>query len=172
MTQEILDFRPGADMTWEIQRTDDVFEVLFWLPPTGPIPPLHVHPSAEESYEVVEGAIQVDVDGEWRTVGTGEKLTVPAGVHHTLRPVPDASDEAKLINVHDPALDFETLFRRFHRLSSTGAAELPPKDLRSIVNLALLFSAHPGEIRSVRPPQQVLDAIAFVARRLGRRLDD
>lgn len=165
--EDLLDFRPGADMTWEITRTDERFETLFWLEPTGPTPPLHVHPKAEESYEVLEGAIEVNIDGQWKKVTAGNSAVVPAGVPHTLRPEPDADREAKLINAHSPALEYESFFRKFHHLASTGAATLPPKNPRSLFNVAILFSDHPTEIRSVRPPQRVLDALAVVGRRLG-----
>lgn len=166
-TNDVLDFRPGADMTWEIVDTDDRFETLFWLEPTGPTPPLHVHPDAEETYEVLEGSIEVNIDGEWRKVHEGESAVVPAGVRHTLRPDPDTSREAKLVNAHSPAKDYESFFRRFHDLASTGEVSLPPTDLRSLFNVAVLFSDHREDIRSVRPPQVVLDALAFVGRRLG-----
>lgn len=47
-----------------------------------PEPPVHVHPSAEESFE---GTLDVFVDGDWSQVRAGEKATVPPGVPHTLR---------------------------------------------------------------------------------------
>lgn len=166
-TPNVLDFRPGADMTWEIVRTDDRFETVFWLEPTGPTPPLHVHPKAEESYDVLEGSIEVNVDGDWQRVAAGERAVVPAGVRHTLRPDPTSDREAKLVNAHTPALDYEGFFRGFHQLASSGAATMPPTNPRSLFNVAILFSDHPEEIRSVRPPQRLLDALAFVGRRLG-----
>lgn len=165
--RDVLDFRPGADMTWEIRRTDDRFETMFWLEPTGPTPPLHVHPHAEESYEVLEGSIEVNIEGDWRKVPAGERAVVPVGARHTLRPDPDSDRQAKLINAHTPGLDYESFFRKFHQLASTGGAALPPKDPRSLFNVAILFSDHPEEIRSVRPPQRLLDAVAFIGRRLG-----
>ena len=164
---DVLDFRPGADMTWEILDTEDRFETLFWLEPTGPTPPLHLHPDAEESYEVLEGSIEVNIDGEWRKVREGERVVVPAGVRHTLRPDPDVSQEAKLVNAHSPSKDYESLFRKFHAHASIGEVALPPTNHRSLFNVAVLFSDHREEIRSVRPPQVVLDALAFVGRRLG-----
>ena len=82
-----LDFRPGMAMWWEITRsTEDsageLFEATNWIEPGMAAPPVHVHPSAEESYEVVEGVIEVFMDGSWSRVGPGEKATVPAGKPH------------------------------------------------------------------------------------------
>ena len=72
-----LDFRPGMAMWWEITRsTEDsageLFEATNWIEPGMAAPPVHVHPSAEESDQVVEGAIEVFMDGSWSRVGPGE----------------------------------------------------------------------------------------------------
>jgi hypothetical protein len=37
-----------------------------------------VHPAAEESYAVVEGGLEVFMDGEWSPVNAGETATVAA----------------------------------------------------------------------------------------------
>jgi hypothetical protein len=55
-----LDFRPGMGMWWEITRsTEDtsgeLFEGTNWAEPRMPGPPIHVHPTADESYELIEG---------------------------------------------------------------------------------------------------------------------
>ena len=65
-----LDFRLGMGMWWEITRsTEDasgeLFEAANWVEPRMPGPPVHVHSTAEESYEVVEGAPEVFMNGEW-----------------------------------------------------------------------------------------------------------
>src|SRR2546421_619713 len=77
-----LDFHPGMEMRWQITRTTadtagELFEATNWVGPGMGGPPVHVHPTAEESYEVIEGALDVFVDGEWRTLRAGETATVP-----------------------------------------------------------------------------------------------
>lgn len=44
----------------------------------------HLHRTSDEVYVVLEGAIDVDVDGSRVTVAAGEALTVGAGVSHAL----------------------------------------------------------------------------------------
>jgi quercetin dioxygenase-like cupin family protein len=101
-----LDFHPGMGMRWEITRsTEDsageVFESTNWLDPGLPGPPTHVHPNWEESFEVIEGSLEVCKDGEWSTWTPGGTAVVPPGVPHTLR---NASDEpAKTITRIRPA---------------------------------------------------------------------
>ena len=166
---EVLDFRPGADMRWEIVHADDAFETINTVGAGTGGPPLHLHPEAEESYEVLEGKIEVFVHGEWRTLGPGDKAMVPPGVPHTVRAVADTG--ARIVNVHRPALEYEAFFRHFHRLVSTGAIKMPPTNPRSLLYFGLLFSAYPHLQRTVKPPQVVFNLLGRIARMRGMRLD-
>ena len=101
-----IDFRPGQDMYWEIVRngedTDgEVLEANSWLGPHSPSPPVHVHDNAEDSFEIVEGRLDVKLDGTWRTYGPGERAAAAPGHRHTLR---NSHDEpVRFINRHRPA---------------------------------------------------------------------
>ncbi len=169
MRGELLDFHPGADMTWEIVDTDTSFKTVERVGANAGGPPVHVHPSAEQRLEVLEGTLDVFVDGHWRKLGPGEKAVVPPGVAHTLKN--DSDRPATILDVHAPPMEFEAFFRQLHRLLTTGKAKLPPTDPRSLIYLAMLFSSRPGLIRMVKPPQAVFSALAFVGRRLGYRID-
>src|SRR6478752_705378 len=63
----------------------EVVEMEFVLPAGCVPPPPHVHRHQVESYEVLEGALDVVVEGEWRTLGPGESVSVPVGALHTFR---------------------------------------------------------------------------------------
>jgi mannose-6-phosphate isomerase-like protein (cupin superfamily) len=169
-----LDFRPGMDMWWEITRsTEDtageLFQATNWIAPRMPGPPVHVHPTAQESYAVIEGELEVFLDGQWRPVRAGETATVPAGAPHSVR---NAGDQpAKIVNVHRPALRFESFFRDMHRLIGEGKIKrLPPKEPRSAIYAAMLFAEYPDEIRAVKPPNQVFQALALVGKALRFKL--
>lgn len=112
-------------------------------------------------YEVIEGALEVFMNGNWSPVRAGEKATVPAGVPHSVR---NASDEpARIVNIHRPAQRFESFFRDMHRLIHEGKIKrLPPKDPRSAIYAAMLFGKYPDEIRATKPPNQVFQALALV----------
>ena len=74
-------------MWWEITRTTEdtsgeLFEATNWIEPRMPGPPVHVHPTAEETYRVIEGTLEVFMNGEWSPVNVGETATVAAGVPH------------------------------------------------------------------------------------------
>ena len=168
----ILDFA-ATGMWWEITKSTadtggESFEAINVIVPGFAGPPLHIHPHAEESYHVLEGTLDVCVDGEWRQLGPGDSATVPVGTAHTLKnPHPV---EVRLRNVHKPALDFERFFRRMQALVADGKLTLPPKNFGSLIRISMLFVAHENEIRSVRPPHAAMRALAFIGRLLGYKL--
>jgi quercetin dioxygenase-like cupin family protein len=170
-----LDFHPGMDMRWEITRgaadtAGELFEATNWIGPEMAGPPVHVHPTAEESYEVIEGALDVCVDGQWRTVRTGESATAPAGVAHTLRNA--TKEPVRIVNVHRPPLQFESMFREMQSLIAQGKIKhLPPKEPRSAIYVAMLFDKYPDEIRVVKPPSGVFKGLALLGRALGFKLE-
>jgi len=51
----------------------------------GAVPVAHIHPDAVEVFTVKEGRVIATVEGEAKTLGPGESVTVPAGHAHALR---------------------------------------------------------------------------------------
>ena len=167
--REVLDFRPGADMRWELVPADDAFQTITTVGAGTGGPPVHLHPGAEERYEVLDGGLEVLVGGTWRTLGPGEEAVVPPGTPHTVRALPGTG--ARVVNTHRPALEYEEFFRHLHRLVRTGAMTMPPKDPKSLLYFGLLFSTYPHLQRSVKPPQGVFRVLGRIARLAGLRLD-
>ncbi len=169
-----LDFHPGMGMRWEVtQSTDETSGALFestnWIDPRMPGPPPHVHPSSEESFEVLEGSLDVCIDGECRTLGPGESVTVPPGQAHTLR---NASDQPlTTITRIRPAGRSEELFRNMHRLIGEGKLKrLPPKEPGSAIcgdALRPMFRRDPRD----RTAPRGLKALALTGRALRFKLD-
>jgi mannose-6-phosphate isomerase-like protein (cupin superfamily) len=149
-----IDFRPGMDMCWEIvgngvDTDGELLEVNGWLGPHQPSPPVHVHDTAEESFEIVEGRLDVKLDGTWRTYGPGERAAAAPGHRHTLR---NSHDEpVRFINRHRPAVDYEGFYRDMASLASTGRMGAGiPHSPRQAIYIAMLFTAHPTAIRTSR----------------------
>ncbi|MGD9734766.1 MAG: cupin domain-containing protein [Solirubrobacterales bacterium] len=165
-----LDFHPGMGMRWEITRsTEDtdgeLFEHIDWYDAREPGPLPHVHPGTEDSFEVLEGALEVCIDGEWVSLGPGETATVPPGVPHTFRNATDGP--VQVVCRHRPAGRAEAFFRDMHRLIEEGRIKhLPPKDPRSAIYAAMLIHAYPDEIRVVKPPNGLFTTMAAVGRAL------
>src|SRR5690348_12328006 len=117
-TNALLDFNPTIGMVVEGAPPDDPntdpWRVTISFAPGFAGPPLHIHPHQQESYEVLSGVLDVFIDGQWREVGPGERVTVPAGAPHTIRNL--HREEMRALNVHAPALDFPDYMAALHEL--------------------------------------------------------
>jgi mannose-6-phosphate isomerase-like protein (cupin superfamily) len=172
-TKALLDFNPAVGMVVEGAPPDDPstdpWHVTMLFGPDFAGPPLHVHPHQEESFEVLSGVLDICIDGQWRELGPGECITVPAGVPHTIRNM--RREEMRALNVHAPALEFPDYMVGLHELIHSGKVRaLPPKDPRSVIYLSMLFTAHERTLASIKPSQRLMRILAFVGRRLGYRL--
>ena len=48
------------------------------------MPPMHLHPSQAERFEVIEGAMRANIEDEERVYEAGEVFEVPAGTPHQM----------------------------------------------------------------------------------------
>jgi quercetin dioxygenase-like cupin family protein len=161
-------------MRWETTRsaadTDGaILEGTMWFAPRMAGPPVHVHPDAEETFTVLEGRIEVLLDGTWHPVDAGETSVVPKGAPHSVRNPHD--DPAKLVNTHSPAGRMEGFFLDGAALAGAGKiTALPPKDATSAIYGAMLFAKYPEEIVVVGPPGLAFRALALAGRALRWRV--
>ena len=94
-------------------ETDGELVEMEWsLPADAFAPPPHRHPTQEESYEILEGALDVMIDGSWRRLARGDSATVPVGANHTFRLVGEA---VRVRNFHRPGSHFDEFIARQHR---------------------------------------------------------
>ena len=70
--------RTGAETGGELLEMEATWDG------SGGMPPEHLHPSQEERFEVLEGAVLTIVDGVEGRHAAGETLTVPAGTPHQM----------------------------------------------------------------------------------------
>ena len=67
-------------------ETDQAFTLFEERSQRGKVTPLHLHPSADETFWVIDGEIRVHVDGAERTVVRGGVASVPRGMTSGPRP--------------------------------------------------------------------------------------
>jgi hypothetical protein len=70
--------RTGAETDGELLEMEATYSG------DGGMPPMHLHPSQAESFEVLEGSMRAIVDGEERVYEQGESFEVPAGTPHQM----------------------------------------------------------------------------------------
>ena len=84
--------------------------------PGGSQPPTHYHPQQDENFEVLAGTLRVELNGEVRDLGPGDKLTVRRGqVHKMWNP---GTEAARAHWETIPALRTEEWFRGIDRLQA------------------------------------------------------
>ncbi|MGE5748927.1 MAG: cupin domain-containing protein [Gemmatimonas sp.] len=143
----------------------EALEMEWELAPHASGTPVHVHPSATESYDVLEGQLEGMIDGTWRTLSVGESASVPPGVPHTFRnPIGKIS---RVRNVHAPAMRFGDYFGTIHRIVESGSVAHDRMTPKAMLYLAVVMLWFKREIVSVRPPHIVVVASAGVAKLLG-----
>jgi quercetin dioxygenase-like cupin family protein len=93
------------------------------------LPPEHFHPSQDERFEVLEGAVRAIVGGAERTYETGETFEVAAGTPHQMT----GDGPARVRWEVRPALRTAEFFERLY----SGAGE----DLREEFSTEIRFTA-------------------------------
>lgn len=144
------------------------FDMEWELFPRSGGTPVHVHPHASESYEVLAGKLDLYVDGVWKQLDEGQSATVDPGVPHTFRNATDSP--VRVYNTHAPAMKYGEYFDGLHRVVSSGAVEPGRMTLKAVLYLALLMTSYKEEIVSVKPPQGVMRILASLARALGYKV--
>ncbi|MEX2584263.1 MAG: cupin domain-containing protein [Gemmatimonadota bacterium] len=169
---DVLDLGPlGA--TFHIKKTaveteGRSFEMEWELGPRTGGTPIHIHPHASESYEVLQGEFELYVDGAWSTLSVGERVVVNPGVPHTFR---NASEvPARVYNTHAPAMRFGEYFEGLHRIANSGVISSQRITPRAILYLSVLMTSFKEEIRSVSPPHLLMKVFALIGRLLGYRV--
>ena len=169
---DVLDLSPIGAIFYikktAVETQGGSFEMEWELNPRSGGTPIHVHPHATESYEVLEGELDLYVNGTWRTLSTGEKASVNPGVAHTFRNASDSS--ARVYNTHAPALRYGEYFETLHRVVQSGVVRDGRIGLKGILYMSLLMSSFEDEIRSVSPPHAAMTVLALVGKLLGFRL--
>jgi hypothetical protein len=127
-------------------------------------PPPHVHPSQVESYEVLEGSLDVMIDGRWRTLGVGESAAVPIGALHTFRN--RSGQTVRVLNHHRPALRFEDFIETTGRTLRT-AGVTRPRDPRIPLYLSKVMLDFGETLAPGRRREQIpMQILAWLAARL------
>ena len=132
-------------------------------------PPLHYHPQQEEQFQVLSGALHVQIGEEEAEYKAGESFTVPAGTQHGMHN--RGEQECRVRWQVRPAMRTEDYLVLFWG----GNPKIGPNTsgLRRILQFAVILNAYRPEIRLSRPSPGVqavlLPALAALGKLLGYR---
>jgi len=169
---DILDLGPIGAVFHVRNSAEDTegraLEMEWVLAPRSSGTPVHIHPTASESYEVLEGTLDLYVNGKWSTLSVGDKASVSPGIPHTFRNTADSS--TRVYNTHSPAMRFGEYFGTIDRVVRSGVVPANRMTFKTMLYLSLIMTAFENEIISVKPPETALRLLAAVARSFGLRL--
>ena len=80
--------------------------------------PLHTH-TMDELIVILEGSLEVNIDGDSRTVGPDHTLVVPPGAEHSFRATDDGAKLLVFFPVLDPYEEGHTYYMEGSRPAST-----------------------------------------------------
>lgn len=142
-------------------------EMEWTLPPGAFAPPPHRHPSQVEEYEVLEGAFEVMIEGEWRTLATGDTASVPVNADHTFRMIPGQS--VRVHNFHRPGGRFDEFVEKQYRFATSDRFKGLKRPSTAIV-MAMAWREHADLlVPSSRPLRWAMAGLARLGRLLGYR---
>ena len=155
------------------RQTDDGSLRLDYSAPARANIPEHVHPTQEESFEVVSGTLGIRVGGRESMLGPGQSAVGPPNLPHAWWN-PSDEDEVRFVAGIRPGLDVEILFETILGLMRDGKTigSIP----RNPLQLAILACQIGNWAYPTGPSVPVwrmsfapVAALAFVGRTLGYR---
>jgi quercetin dioxygenase-like cupin family protein len=105
------------------ESSGEVLEMEATYPGDGSMPPMHLHPSQAEHFEILEGSMRTVIDGEERVYESGDSFEVPAGTPHQM-----GTDQPTRMRWEvRPALRTAEFFERLYGSGPGSAQELGEK---------------------------------------------
>lgn len=113
-------FCGGGRHTWlaTAEETGGAFLLFEFVGEQGKVTPVHLHPSSDETFYVLDGEILLDLAGERRPLSSGGVVVIPRGLPHAFMVT---SPEARLLTLQTPGTD-----EAFYRLASEPAPDGSP----------------------------------------------
>jgi mannose-6-phosphate isomerase-like protein (cupin superfamily) len=171
-TNQLLDLAPiGAKFTVRKTSADTngkSFDMEWELEPNTLGAPVHIHPDAIETYNIIEGEMAVFIKDKWITARQGEKIIVEKGVPHTYKNLTEKV--VKLYNTHEPAMLFSDFFEGLGKLCDSGVIKNRKMDLNAIISMSVLWTKYPNEIKSVKPPFFVMKIMSLIGKLKGIKI--
>ena len=132
---ELLNPHTGQTIRF-VSIEDDLLVMESSYKAGGAQAPAHFHPSQEEQFEVLSGAVLTGVDGKEQVLAAGDRITIPAGTPHTFGGHPDQDGTVRW-EVR-PALRTDELFELLFGLAD-GTRTMPDDGSNPLEDYAAEF---------------------------------
>ena len=158
---------PVGRLRFNFDQVGDVLRMEFWADPGAKVE-RHLHPAAEERFEILAGDIVFVVDREERPVTGGDSLVVAPGTWHQFwNPSPTT---AHFVVELEPGDGFEQFFCDSAALSQGGFLSAPakPRGWRGLLAAADFAERYRHLFLAASPPPFLQRLTIPAAARLAR----
>ncbi|MDG4809336.1 cupin domain-containing protein [Micromonospora sp. WMMD1120] len=128
-------------------------------------PPVHSHPRQDEHFEVLDGELHLDIEGERRVLHAGDALDLPRGLRHTAWN--GGAERNRFIWRTTPALRTEAMYEKLWSLADEGKMGRHGSPPPGLLQGGVLMFAYRHEYRLARPPYPILLAGTAVLGAVG-----
>lgn len=145
----------------------ELLEFDMYIEPAASGPPQHIHPSAEEQFEVLSGKVQAEISDKTYHFDQGDSFSVPPGIAHAWW---NEGDEQARVRVRLlPATRMEKFLRTWYGLAKDG--KMNKNGLPSVWQLAVTSKEYLDSVHLANPPllvQKILwGTLSPIAKILG-----
>jgi len=127
------------------EETDGAYFVLEGMVPPEAGPPPHIHHDQDESFYVVEGQLDIMVDGEAREAKAGDFVHVSKGSPHSF------FNRSQTVATFVPAGNAEQFFRE--AMDETTDRNATPPSLDDAMIQRMIAAAERNGVEILPPPQ-------------------
>lgn len=161
VTGERIVFRKRARDT-----AGELLEINLLMAPGGFIAAPHVHPRAEERFEVRGAEVVFRIGRDERRYKPGDVVVVPPGTPHTWWN-PSETEASTLIQLR-PAMDMETLFETMFGLAAAG--KVNRRGMPNLLQVMVLARAFKDEAAPPPPLSWFINPLSYLLAPIGRAL--
>jgi quercetin dioxygenase-like cupin family protein len=136
----------------------ELLEVQVTYPPRSSLPPVHSHPSQEETFQIQSGLIRALFNGKEHVYHKGDVFVVPPGTHHQMHS--NGEEPSTYIWQTRPAMKTEVFFETIWDLAQDGKANRG--GVARLLQMIVIGQEYRDVFRLAKPPdiiQRILFAI-------------
>lgn len=141
-----------------------LLEADYYLRPGGYVAAAHIHPRQEETFEVLEGSVNISIGGRDIHAVPGQTYVVMPGVSHRI--VNHAGAPAHLYSTLRPAMRSDELLQTMWALASDGRTT--KRGIPNLLQAAVSGAYFRGELYLAGPPVWLQDLVFRLFAPLGR----
>ena len=157
----------GVILSYESeQNPSGPFEMEMLVEP-GAMSAIHIHPQQEETYEVLEGELEINLNGSCRKAKAGDQVFIPPASKHAFKN--SATQKARAINRHIPGLRTREYFETLETLIKDGKVT-GTSGFRNSIYLSLHTLKYADVLKLLQPPEALLKAAAIMGKLLQYKI--